>query len=193
MIVTSQASAESTIFYQRRAEYLLNIAKKRKLYKIDISGVRELERLLEIESIKAIYVTICQTDAHMISDAEYNEAIRHFCSKMFLTDLKGSLLIYGITLTSKQVIIDSSEPNLEEHYEILLKAYRILILMHEFAHFLMRASTRTFSEFIRFSTPSARGHPPTPLTMTRTRRIIQDNFPIDYHGEAGTIFEERGS
>lgn len=189
MIVASQASAGTFVFYKRRAEYLLNIGKMTGLYKLDISGVEELENLLANGDIKGIYLSICQTDVRTITNEEYIEAMREFYAKMFVTELKMSLIIYGVTLTGKQVIIDDSEPEFSADYQTLLKAYRILILMHEFAHFLLRVSTRTFSEFMRCSTPSEYGHLPPPLTMTRVRQIIQDNFPIDYHGEAGTMFE----
>ena len=52
IIVVGQASAEPSGFYKRRTKYLFAVTKRNYLYKLDISGVSELGRVLEMDEIK---------------------------------------------------------------------------------------------------------------------------------------------
>jgi len=187
MIVTSQTTGGDSKFFSSRAAFLKNPEKP--LTQIQAKSISELRLLLLNPEVRQIYKSVCTTPMHTITDAEYNEAICEFMGNMYCTELKQSLGLYGVTLTGRQVVIDNSEPQDSRDLTILKKAYRIIILLHEFAHFVLRVSTRTLKEFLATATPIPEGQPPSISKITPVRQVIQDNFPLDYPGEAGNLLE----
>lgn len=187
MIVASQGAGGDSKFFSSRAAFLENPEKS--LTQILPKFLPELRPLLLNHEIRQIYMTLCSTPTHTITDAEYTNAIREFLGNVYCSELKQSLGLYGVTLTSRQVVIDNSQPRSSQDFE-MLKAYRIIILLHEFAHFVMRVSTRTLKEFLATATPTPEDQPSAAIQMTPVRQVIQDNIPLDYHEEAGNILEK---
>jgi len=190
LIVTGQTSDATSTYFKQRATFIVTTWPEESIEKLDSRGMSELDSLLAYEEIKGIYLSICQTVTPVITADVYTQAQRHFMDNIYLSELLSSLMIYGITLTGRQVIIDNTELGTRKHRHLLQKAYILLILLHEFSHFLLRASTKTIQEFLQWATPPETELRPSAV-VTRVRQIIKDNFPINYHGEAGNIFEEK--
>jgi len=76
--------------------------------------------------------------------------------------------------------VDNTEPEYDS--VVLEKAYLILNLMHEYAHFLLKVSIPPLDVL----------HIPNLYSLNHySRQIIQDNFPINSHGDAGTMLEKQ--
>ena len=191
MLSASLAQEESSDFFTRQGEFVSMAIRTRPVQPMPRRMHSEVESLLNQDEIKALYLSICKTPSNQLTDTMYYSVISDFLDRLYLTNIHYKLFdVYGITLTGRQVIIDDTLPTDEEHFETLVKGYRIVIILHEFAHFLIRAPTRTVKDFMKTATPKKDWTSDyNPQGKTPIRILIEEHFPISKHGEAGYLLE----
>jgi len=188
ILAAGQARQELDQFFTLRGFFVTLATKTKPIHSLSRGNFPEVEQLLRNEEIKCLYLSICTTRESKQIARKYDGAVLDFLSNLYMTNLYAVLNIYGVTLTGRCVIVDNEIPMTPEHFNVLSKGYYLVSILHEFAHFLMRASTRNVKEFISTSTPTKANKTEVPC-RTETRRLIELNFPIENHGEAGYLLE----
>lgn len=192
MLNASQAQENTRDFYSSQGEFISMRRRTELIVQMPRGQYPEMEQLLNNDEIKAVYMTICRTRANRLNDAMYHSAIKNFLSNLYATNLHRTLGIYGTTMTCKQVIIDTSVPPNVEHFNVLMRSYRIVIMLHEFAHLLIRVHTNNVRDFLQTTTPEKDPNmTPSPQERTPVRSLIGEHFPFSEHGEAGYILEKQ--
>ena len=190
ILITSQAKQGTRSFFAKRALYVSIGIQSEPILQMSRETFPELESLLSNNEVKSLFLTVCRTRDNRHIEEIYEGTLSAYLNSLYFTDIHEVLEIYGVTLTGRVVILDSETYTAGEHCEVLSKGYRIVSALHKFSHFLLRAPARNVKEFISTNSPTKtlRTDPPS---ETQVRRLIQLNFPLDDHGEAGYILERQ--
>ena len=192
MLAASQGRGNDVAYFSRRGEFISMAIRISPIRKIPREQYPELEQLLNQDEIRSMYLSICTTRANKLNISMYNAAVSDFLDNLYSADLLSAFdHVYGVTLSGRQVIIDDAHPNRGEHFEVLRRGYRAVIIIHELAHFLVRAHTNTVKDFLKNATHTKEAtFDSVPQHRTEIRDAIEANFPFDKHGEAAYMLEE---
>jgi len=200
MLAASQGRGNDVAYFSRRGEFISMAIRISPIRKIPREQYPELEQLLNQDEIRSMYLSICTTRTNRLNISKYSAAVSDFLDNLYSTNLHYAFdRVYGVTLSGRQAIIDDTLPIRGEHFEALRRGYRAVIIIHELAHFLVRAHTNTVKDFLKNATPTKEAtldsepqHQDCEVIEHRTqvREVIDANFPLDEHGEAGYMLEE---
>jgi len=192
IIGASQARGNDDAYFSRRGLFISMAIRISPINQLRRECYSELEQLLNQDEIRSMYLSICTTRANKLNISMYNAAVSDFLDNLYSADLLSAFdHVYGVTLSGRQVIIDDAHPNRGEHFEVLRRGYRAVIIIHELAHFLVRAHTNTVKDFLKNATHTKEAtFDSVPQHRTEIRDAIEANFPFDKHGEAAYMLEE---
>jgi len=192
IIDASQSRLRDELFFSRRGECISMTISLKRIRQIPIHFYQEVGQLLNQEEVKSIYLKICRNQQNPINERIYHSAISDFLSNLHFSNIHVVLMnVYGVTLTGRQVVIDNTEPLPGKHCTALKRAYVIVIMLHEYAHFLIRAPTNNVREYMNTATPTKKQTQSALQVQTQVRALIQDLFPLHEHGEAGYKLEKK--
>lgn len=163
-----------------------------KPYRLEISKVHSttlscFRRIMANRDLKKKYRSLVYENDIAAFEERYQAAVDAFISGVHMGQIHAAAGVYGLTLPNRSVIVDM----IPEVNATLCQAYQVIVMLHEFAHFMTRCKCRCVGEYRRIATPPGIGRVLSTQATNKDPLLMRIDtlFYCPPSGEAGAFLE----